>query len=374
MDDATGRLSEHEAIRRAVLRLGGGSDPRVEVGIGDDAAVVRLDGRQIVTTDLLVEGVHFDLRYMSLADVGYKALAVNLSDVNAMGGQSTLALGQLGIPRTATAAEVDALLDGVAAAVALAQHAGQRIRLIGGDTVAAPQWIAGFTVVGEPAGEPLLRSGARPGDLLWHSGELGLSTLGLHQLWGAVGVPPARPAGATGNKGVRASAPANQRPETAALPSIHLRPQSPLRLGPWLAQPGRATAAQDLSDSLSQVVCQLAAASGVGLRLDFSSYRFNAAFVAYAALLRQPDGSYVVPAELNPGGSELHFGSLAELLLSCAEDYGLLFSAPPEADLSGAPAGLTRLGEVIEASAGLRYRDERGEWHELTPRGYSHLG
>jgi len=258
----TSRFGEAEIIRQVAQRFAGLSHG-VQVGIGDDAAVLDIEEpiSQLLTTDTLIEGVHFDLRYMSLADVGYKALAVNLSDINAMGGESSVALGTLGVPRGATVEDIDALLDGIADALPLCRDAGQQCSLIGGDTVAAPQWIIGFTVVGQVTGQPLLRSGARVGDEVWHSGELGLSGVGLQVLQQTVGPAPARPA-------VETATVVMCRPYAATTAQAHVRPTPPLALGPWLQRSGLATAAQDLSDSLSQVALQLARASGMAIELD----------------------------------------------------------------------------------------------------------
>jgi thiamine-monophosphate kinase len=301
---------------------------RVEVGIGDDAAVLDLlTGRQLITTDTLIEGVHFDLRYMSLSHVGYKALAVNLSDINAMGGKSFAALGTLGVPKRATESDIDELLDGIADALKLCRAAGRECTLIGGDTVASPQWMVGFTVLGNVTGQPLLRSGAKPGDIVWHSGTLGLSGVEFEQL----------------RKGHQPSG------------NSHRRPVPPLELGPWLQEHAAASAAQDLSDSLSQVVLQLGQASGVGIELDFREYGFAPGVVAYA--------------------KETSSASLATLLLAQAEDYQLLFTTPPElaVQMQSAPVACTRFGRVVERTSGSIYMDERGETHELLAAGFEHL-
>lgn len=357
-------LSEASVIE-AIARRFTHRDPRVLVGLGDDAAVVRLGdladsakrlnaANLVYTTDLLIESVHFSLRYMSLADVGYKALAVNLSDIAAMGALPRFALGNLGIPKGAGAEQMRELLDGVAQAL---QPGG--VELIGGDTVAAPQWVIGFTVVGEAPGPPLLRSGARPGDVLWHTGALGLSQTGLHLLWGnAADVPQ-------------------------ALRLAHARPVPQLSFAQALQRGSLATACLDLSDSLAQCALLLAQASMVGLMLDFAQYPFDQAVIGFTELYSSPARSGLVritiPAKLNPGGKRLVFGSLADYLLAAAEDYQLLFTSAPgaaRAVLSAAAAcgvAVTRLGRVVDAAEGAWYCDETGQHKPLLPAGFEHL-
>ncbi|MDQ3023069.1 MAG: thiamine-phosphate kinase [bacterium] len=339
-------MNEAEIILLVAQRFNKSSD-FLEVGIGDDTAVLKSQlsatARHLLTTDTLIEGVHFDLRYMSLSDVGYKALAVNLSDINAMGGVSSFALGTLGVPRDATTADIDALLDGIEDALALCAQAGQQCSVIGGDTVSAPQWTVGFTVMGQVDGMPLLRSGASVGDDLWHSGTLGLSGIGWQRLASNAGAKHASPETCSVEAG---------RAGVTPMVEAHIRPAPPLALGPWLQQNGIATAAQDLSDSLSQVSLQLAAASGVGVEFDFRDYAFEPELIAFA------QGRPV-----------------AELLLAQAEDYQLLFTVPPEKAeaLAAAALPLTRIGKVVEAARGSSYIDERGEQHPLLASGFEHF-
>jgi thiamine-monophosphate kinase len=355
-------LSEAEIIARAA-RAFRVKDPCVIVGIGDDAAVLRrsipdkagrgaADSQQIVTTDVLIEGVHFDLRLLSLADVGYKALMVNLSDIAAMGGRPAQAFATLGVPRSAAAGDIDQLLAGVKAAAA----AGQ-VSLAGGDTTRSPQWLLGFTVLGELDGPALLRSGASPGDNVWHSGQLGLSQTGLHRLW----------AGETSKR-------------RAASIAAHRRPQARLGLGSYLQQAGCVTACLDLSDSLSQCLVQLAAASGVGLRLDFSAYQFHPEVLGFRRALRNwPAGgerAFYLPARWRPEKTGARFSCLAEYVLAGAEDYELLFAAPAGATdrmLAEAPMPLTRLGQIVPEPEGMRYCGEDGVSRELHAIGFEHL-
>jgi len=306
----------------------------------------------VVTTDLLVEGVHFDLAYCSLADAGYKAVAVNVSDIAAMGAKPAQAFGILGVPREATVKQVDELLAGVGEAAA-----EYGVMLAGGDTVAAPQWILGFTITGDLVGPPLLRSGARPGDIVWHSGCLGLSQTGLHLL--------------------NADETGASDPDPVA---AQLRPQAQVELGRFLQRERLASACLDLSDSLAQCLLQLADASNVGLSLDFSGYQPAGAIRDFISSRRRwraggPAG-FSVPGRYHPNVKSRRYHSPVEFLLASAEDYGLLFTTPPPATttlLGKAPVPVTRLGVVVAEGEGRFFRDQDHRTHKLTRLGFEHL-
>jgi thiamine-monophosphate kinase len=355
-----GRLSERAIIARIMQRFAK-PDPDVLVGLGDDAAQVRLNFHArpgglsqihlLTAADMLVEGSHFDRRYVSLADAGYKALAVNVSDIAAMGGAPHSALASVGVPPDAREADIEELLDGLEAA---AQDF--HVRLVGGDTVVAPQWVLAVSVTGESRERALRRHGAQPGDVLWHSGALGLSQTGLHLLWGGLPAP-------------------------AAARQAHLRPRPPVELGLFLQETGLATACLDLSDTLSQCAVLLAEASGVGLRLDFTDYPFAPEVLAFAQTYRRKTRpGFAIPAALDPGGGGPSYVWLAEYLLECAEDYQLLFTTPPDA----APAlarftertgcAITRLGQALPPAEGMAYVAEDGAVLPLEPCGFEHLG
>ncbi|MCA1906702.1 MAG: thiamine-phosphate kinase, partial [Desulfarculus sp.] len=169
-------LSEEDVIRLVQSLSAGTGSHGLCVGIGDDAAVLHhTGGSLVVTTDLLVEGVHFDLAYTSAYDLGWRAMAANLSDIAAMGALprwSFLSLGLAGPPEEEFVAS---LVRG------MADLAGpQGLVLAGGDTVKAPQVIVNLCLIGDAAGVgPLLRSGARPGQAVCVTGSLGASAAGL---------------------------------------------------------------------------------------------------------------------------------------------------------------------------------------------------
>ncbi|MCX5724227.1 MAG: thiamine-phosphate kinase, partial [Nitrospirae bacterium] len=154
------------------------NDPSVIRGIGDDAAVVTSKASQwsLLTTDLLAEGIHFDLRTATMADIGFRAASANLSDIAAMGGRPQYLLVSLAIPRTGTSNQVHQLYQGMMAACR-----PHHVALIGGDTSAsAGGWFISVTLVGMvPPRKALFRNGARSGDLLYVTGTVGDSLAGL---------------------------------------------------------------------------------------------------------------------------------------------------------------------------------------------------
>ncbi|MGZ6161964.1 MAG: thiamine-phosphate kinase [Myxococcaceae bacterium] len=287
------------------------ASPPAPAGPGDDAAVMtRVRGETCVTVDAVVEGVHFRRATGRLEDVGHKALAVNLSDLAAMGARPRWALVALGVPRGFSIREARALGDGFGS---LARESGTA--LVGGNVTRAPGLSLTVTVGGEVArGGALLRSGARRGDVVWVSGTLGDARLGLALL--------ERPGGPAARRLKR-----HPRLARAAL-MRQRRPSARLALGRALV--GLASACIDLSDGLVQDAGHLAEASGVALHLTLEALPCSAALVA----------AYPRPADR------------ARMSASGGEDYELLFTTPA----SRAPAvwrlarrlglPLTPIGEV----------------------------
>jgi thiamine-monophosphate kinase len=290
------------------------------VGIGDDAAVA-MPARgelEVLTTDALVEGVHFDLSFCSFFDVGYKALAVNVSDVASMGGTSRLALLSLILPQRLLVRDVEALLDG------FGQMAGEaKVALAGGNITRSPgPLVVDVTVTGSVRPRKLLRrSGGRPGDALYVSGSIGAGAAGLQWLRRAVGE--------------RDPAPAPAMDECAAR---YRRPAPRHRLGAVLGRTRTASACMDLSDGLADAVARIAEASGTGARID-------------AALLPIHDGARWW---FGRAGTDAVESSLAG-----GDDYELLFAVSPRRrgrlktaiqQTRGVP--VTRIGELT-ASPGV---------------------
>ena len=238
-------IGEHALLARILARL-----PRpsasVLVGPGDDAAVLAADRneRLVVTTDAVVEGVHFSRAYSSPADVGHKALAVNLSDLAAMAATPRWALLSLVLPGAWLVQDVEDLVDGLAA---LAGRHG--VSVVGGNITRTD----GPLVVDVTAGGTvrprrwLTRGGAKAGHAIYVSGAIGGAAAGLEML--------AQPGTWNTERGTVCVA-------------RHRRPEPRLRLGVAVGRARCATAGIDLSDGLADALRQVAAASGVGVRID----------------------------------------------------------------------------------------------------------
>ena len=279
------RTSE-EAIVRTIRTLAeSDSGAGVRVGIGDDCAVLEpgAGAALLATTDLLLEDIHFRRRWATPADIGWKALAVNLSDIAAMGGRPRWALVALACPEGTAAAEIVQFYEG---ALALARAHG--VAIVGGDTTASPDgWLVNVTLLGE-AVTPRLRSTARPGDVVAVTGALGRAAAGLAVL------ERERPL-----HGVSAA-------DVAQVSDAHRRPQPRVREGQWLAATGGVTAMMDLSDGLGIDLPRLLAESRTGARVDVERIPMDGATRAVAAALDAD------PLAWATGGGEDY-----ELLLTC---------------------------------------------------------
>lgn len=224
-----------ERIRQATPKGRG-----VRIGIGDDAAWLECRNRTfLITSDLLIEGIHFNLKWTSFYALGYKTLAVNLSDLAAMGASPAYLILSLGIPVDFHAEDVEEFYRGIRA---LASRSG--VALVGGDTSASARFFINACAVGHSPHRPVTRGGARAGDDLYVTGTLGDSALGMKLLK---------------EKGVRAG-----NRNYAYLISRHRFPSPRLTAGAALAREGIARAMIDVSDGLLQDLSHLCKASGVG--------------------------------------------------------------------------------------------------------------
>ena len=284
-----GRLGERGLIRRIRESRVASGAPGVEVGIGDDTAVLVVppDHRLLATTDLLIEDVHFRRSSASPADIGWKALAVNLSDIAAMGGIPRWALVALAVPAGTGVEAVDAFYAGMAEAAA--PHA---VAVVGGDTSASPDgWMVNVTLLGVHPGAPRLRSDARPGDAVAVTGSLGASAAGLYAL--EVGPERARATGL---------APAS----LADIVAAHLRPRARVAEGRWLGAAPGVRAMMDCSDGLATDLEHICRESGVGARVRLDDVPVAPAALAAAHALGADARDWAV------GGGEDY-----ELLLTC---------------------------------------------------------
>jgi thiamine-monophosphate kinase len=240
-------LTERALIARLRARVPASPD-WVLTGIGDDAAVLApARGMvEVVTTDALVEGVHFRREWSSATDIGHKALAVNLSDLAAMGATPRAALLSLTLPAAFPLDDFDALLDGFLALAALT-----KTPLVGGNIARSTGGLhIDVTVTGAVRPRRVLRrSGARPGDRLFVTGRLGAAAAGLAALMSSE----------------RAF---SEQPDSEELLAAHRRPSPRLRTGIVVANNRSASACMDLSDGLADAIQQVCEASGCGADVD----------------------------------------------------------------------------------------------------------
>ncbi len=327
-----------EQLRRAFGRTG----PAVVRGIGDDAAVITPPkGRQLVlTTDLLIEGVHFDLRTVSFEDIGYKAAIANLSDIAAMGARPEQALVSIALPPSCTKPHVLRLYKGIMDACR-----PHRVALIGGDTSASPRGLfLSLTVTGSiPAGAALRRDGARVGNLLYVTGTLGDALAGLTLL---------------SRRRRRSVEPPLKASERRFLIDRHRRPMAHARWGQTLSALRLASAAIDLSDGLSGDLRHLCEQSRVGAEIDAAALPLSPALRAYAR------SSHTDPVPL---------------ALQGGEDYELLFTVPPTKQrmlqrvAQRAGRRVTRIGVIRPNAFGLRMRETTGRMRRLPVTSYVHF-
>lgn len=306
----------------------------VVLALGDDAALLRVPpGTELVATiDALVEEVHFRRTWSRPEDLGWKALAVNVSDLGAMGARPLGALVTLAVPPGTDVRWIEGVYRGLARCAA-----EYGCPVVGGDTVRAPRHAAlSVAALGSvPAGQVVRRSGARPGDLLCVTGVLGDSGAGLALL--QAGLP--------------------RRKRYAPLYEWHFRPRPPVAAGALLAGAGLATAMLDLSDGLTSDVGHLARASGAGARVE-------------AMRLPISDAARQAARELgaDPSRWALYGG----------EDYQLLFSVPPERfpevpPLLG-PLGVTATIVGAVTARGLKLVGLDGRTGPLRAEGFRHFG
>jgi len=307
-------------------------------GIGDDCALLRVGpGEELaVTTDLSIEGRHFRIAWHSPESIGHRTLARGLSDLAAMGARPVAAFLSLGLPKTLVENSrrrepwVDRFLSGF---FILAN--AYRVPLAGGDLAESPIAVADIALAGAVGhGKALLRSGARPGHLVYVTGVLGGASAGLAQLEELAANRKSQ------------SGPPRIPGKLQSLLAPHLAPQPRIAQGRWLARRGRASAAIDLSDGLSRDLAHLCEESRVAAEVDAQALPIHA-----SATLAQA----------------LHGG----------EDYELLFTAPPAVRVPHSIGGVrvTRIGRILRRHKGrpavalVTAQDVQ----KLSPQGWEHF-
>ena len=333
-------LSEREIISRILGMTENIPNPGNDIvkGIGDDCAVLRKseDKVWLVTTDTLIERVHFDLRWHPPFQLGRKSAAVNLSDIAAMGGTPVAALLSIGVIKP----EQPWLEDFLKGFIACLKEHGAF--LVGGDTVKSEEGVViSVTAIGETfENQVIYRSGAQVGDMLWISGKVGEATAGLslckHQAETHQQIPD----------------------EWQPLMKQHLDPEPQTLLGRHLAASGFVNAMMDISDGLATDVAHMSAASKVGAEIIEEYLPKSASLEAAAGFLNIP---------------------LRDLMLRGGEDYQLLFSAPVkhERELRQVASGKTEkeiypIGRIVEGK-GVYLVERGGGRREIGYQGYDHF-
>jgi thiamine-monophosphate kinase len=320
-----------KALIARVRRLAASAEnPAVLVGIGDDCAVLRLltpAGKQndtLVTTDFTLEGIHFRRNWHSPESVGRRCLARGLSDIAAMGGEPVAAFLSLALPRDLPQSWVGRFARSL---ISLAERYG--VALAGGDTAESPNGVlADIVVVGTvPRGKAVLRSGARPGDLIYVSGELGGSAAAVWEM----------------RKNPKRKLRAHEYPQ-------HFFPEPRIELARILREKGMASAVIDTSDGLSTDLAHICEESGVGAEIR--------AELIPRARVGKPSREVDLQFALHGG-----------------EDYELLFTAPRSKRIPSRIAGvpLTRIGQITRRRGIFVFKNQRSVGYELQPRGWEHF-
>jgi len=309
-----------------LAKMAGGGDERMLLGIGDDAAAWRGDASiQLASVDSFIQGVHFTPQTTSWQEVGWKALAVNISDIAAMGGIPRYALVALSLPDDSEVENVAALYSGM---LKLAKQYG--VTIIGGDISRAPLVAISITILGSsPTKKILTRSSARPGEVVAVTGQLGAAAAGLEMI----------------NKKLKLNPEASARFRQA-----FFKPTPRIAEGQLLLEQGVKTAI-DISDGLVADLNQICKSSHVGARLEVER----------------------VPIE--PAVKTAFSEKALELALSGGEDYELLFTASDkiiDKVKQAAACPVTVIGEVV-AGKGVTLVDKAGKPFALKKAGWEHF-
>ena len=318
-----------ESIRKMTSR----KSSSVLIGVGDDAAALKFSSSSILlaTTDMLLEGIHFDLTYTDFYSLGWKSAAANLSDIAAMGGIPRFCLTSLGIPSTVSVEHIKDFYRGFNAV--LKAHATV---LVGGDTCSSREGFVVNVVVlgGSEKTRIVTRSGAKPGDRVFVTGTLGDAAAGLELLRTRAGIR-------------------KQRPWEKILTQKHLRPRPRVEWGILIARSRCVHAMIDISDGLSSDLSHICEKSGVGAKIFSKNIPCSRSLHAAEDELSKTPVQYA---------------------LSGGEDYELLFTASPRSanKLKKLGMPLTEIGEITRTRK-LVLVDEQGITNPLVPTGYDHF-
>ncbi len=339
-----GALGERALLRRIQERAP--SVAGVVVGVGDDAAAVEIGPFALLTTDSLVEGVHFLREAVPARLLGRKALSVNLSDVAAMGGIARYATVSLCLPPDLELGWLDSLYDGL-----LERAAEAGVGLVGGNLTRRSEGIVVDVALLAEAGRLLLRSGALPGDRVVVTGTLGAAAEGVRLLGEGARLDE------DGQLLSGGSWSGESLPAVAACLRAQLDPRPPLALARSIAERGFARAGMDLSDGLSSDLPEICRKSGIRAVIDAGALPID----PHARLIE-----------------EARSGDATALALYGGEDYQLLLAVGPEeieelvelACVWGVP--VTAIGEFAEGEGEVTLRDAAGV-HPLAPGGHDHV-
>lgn len=312
------------------------------LGVGDDAAVLRFGEKDVlVTTDLLLEGVHFDLRYVPLRHLGYKSAIVNFSDIYAMNGSPKQITVSIGVSSRFTVEHIEELYSGIRLACEI-----YGVDLVGGDTSASVTGLViSITCIGEAAAEDVvLRSGAKPTDLVCVSGDLGAAYMGLQLL-------------ERENQVAAKSGDPNFQPDFAGKEYIlerQLKPEARKDIVELLHKNGiKPTSMMDVSDGLSSELLHICKDSGVGVRV----YEDRIPIDYQTASMAEELNMNLVTAAMNGG-----------------EDYELLFTVPlTDNEKIDKMPGVKTIGYVTKPELGAAMITRDGSEIPLQAQGWNHF-
>ena len=301
-------------------------------GIGDDSAVIWKTGQEkmLITTDSLVEEVHFLKDRTDFFDLGYKSIAVNMSDIAAMGGVPAYALLTLGVNGNMAENDLDSFINGVKSI-----RDKQPFELIGGDVVRSPCLFTSVTMIGYTGTEPFLRSSALPGDYIYITGYIGDSSLGLSLLKGGIKQPVL---------------------DEDYFINRHFRPDIRVGLMQYLKKRYEINAAIDVSDGLLSDLSHIADESGMGFRIEVER----------------------LPLSVNKIGPSFDNDRnyFYDFALSGGEDYEVLFTSQDIIDagnvFSYTGTKITNIGRIEKNSREVSFMGTKLEWEGLK-KGYTHF-